>query len=109
MNALRVETAVGQSYDAPTEALLHRLLGELGAGNQFLVLDRLDAPGDEHYMQVFRETDGEFVIEYRDGGPDRHFEAMTADMREVHAVLTGWAAGAPGWRDPCDWRRWPIV
>lgn len=108
MGALRVETAAGRSYDTPTGALLLRLLGELGEGNQFLVLDRLDAANAEHYMQVYRETDGTFVIEYREGAADRHFEAVTADLREVHAVLTGWAADAPGWRTPCAWHRWPI-
>src|SRR2546423_1732213 len=62
MGALRVETAAGRSYDTPTGALLLRLLGELGEGNQFLVLDRLDAANAEHYMQVYRETDGSFLI-----------------------------------------------
>jgi hypothetical protein len=106
--ALRAETACGQSYDAPSEALLLRLLGELGPGNQFLIVDRLDAPNDQHYMQIYRETDGSFVIEYREGAADHHFETVTADLRDVHAVLTGWAEETPGWRDALDWRQWPM-
>ncbi|WP_329249276.1 hypothetical protein OG417_02845 [Actinoallomurus sp. NBC_01490] len=106
--ALRAETASGRSYDAPSEALLFRLLGELGPGNQFLVVDRVDVPGGQHYMQVYREVDATYVIEYREGAPERHFEAVTTDLRTALAVLIGWAAGAHGWRDACEWRQWPM-
>lgn len=106
--ALRAETAYGRSYDAPTGALLLLLLEELGPGNQYLIVDRLDAPNDEHYMQVYRETDGTFTIEYRAGAADRHFETVVTDLRMTFTVLTGWAAETPGWRDSCDWRQWPI-
>jgi hypothetical protein len=106
--ALRAQTAGGRSYDAPDAALLRRLLSELGPGNQFLVIDRLDAPNPEHYMQVYRETDGTFVVEYREGAADHHFEAVVADLRTTFTVLSGWAAGSPGWRDGCEWRQWPV-
>lgn len=106
--ALRAETAGGRSYDAPDGALLLRLLGELGPGNQFLVVDRLDAPGAEHYMQIYREVDGAYVIEYRAGAANRHYETVVGDVRTAYTMLTGWAADEPGWRDSCDWRQWPI-
>jgi hypothetical protein len=106
--ALRATTAGGRSYDAPNEALLSRLLGELGPGNQFLVIDRVDAPDDEHYMQVYREVDGTYVVEYREGAANRHFETVGADLRATFTVLTGWAAGSPDWRDGRDWRQWPV-
>jgi hypothetical protein len=106
--ALRVETAGGRSYDAPSEALLLRLLGELGPGNQFLIVDRVDAPGDEYYLQVYREPDGTYVIEYREGAADRHFETVAADLNTVFTVLTRWATDVPGWREGCDWHRRPM-
>jgi hypothetical protein len=106
--ALRAETAAGRSYDAPSEELLFRLLGELGPGNQFLIVDRVDAPGGQHYLQVYREVDGTYVVEYRDGTPERHFETVVTDLRTAFAVLTGWVADAPGWRDGREWRQWPM-
>jgi hypothetical protein len=106
--ALRAKTAGGRAYDAPNEALLSRLLGELGPGNQFLVVDRLDAPGDEHYMQVYREIDGSYVVEYRDGVATRHFETVTANLGTAFTLLIGWAANSPGWRDAARWRQWPV-
>src|SRR4051812_35629854 len=104
---LRAETARGASYDAPSDALLLRLLDELGPGNQYLIVDRLDAVNQEHYMQVYREDDGTFAIEYRDGAADRHFATIAADIHEAYDALTGWAADAPGWRDAFDWHPWP--
>jgi hypothetical protein len=106
--ALRVETASGRSYDAPDGELLLRLLGELGPGNQFLVIDRVDAPGRQHYMQVYREVDGTYVIEYREGAPERHFETVAPDLRTTYTVLTGWADETADWRDTCEWRQWPM-
>lgn len=104
---LRAETARGESYDGPSDALLFRLLDELGPGNQYLIVDRTDAPDHQHYMQVYREGDGTFAIEYREGAPDRHFETLTGDVREVRDTLSGWASGATGWRKTLRWRRWP--
>ncbi len=49
---LRAETASGESYDAPSDALLFRLIDEVGPGNQHLIVDRIDAPDRQHYMQV---------------------------------------------------------
>lgn len=106
-SGLRAETAQGTAYDAPSSVLLLQLLGELGPGNQYLIVDRLDAPDTGHYMQVYRETDGTFAVEYREGAADQHFEAVAVDLRQVHEVLTAWAADAPGWRDAFDWRHWP--
>lgn len=106
-SGLRAETAGGESYDAPSDALLFRLLDRLGPGNQYLIVDRLDAPDRQHYMQVYREDDGTFAIEYRDGAPDRHFETVTGDLREVRDALAGWASGATGWRKTLNWRPWP--
>ncbi len=108
IGVFRAETAAGRSYDAPSGALLLRLLDELGPGNQYLIVDRLDAASDQHYMQVFREPDGTFVIEYRAGAVKDHYETETSGVREAHAVLAGWAAGTPGWRDGHRWRRWPV-
>ena len=58
-------------------------------------------------MQVYREGDGTYAVEYREGAEDRHFEAVAADLRQVHQVLTAWAADSSGWREVFEWRHWP--
>lgn len=102
---LRAETADGARYDDPPAERLLELLDGLRPGNQYLIVDRLGAPNDEYYMQVYREDDS-FVIEYRDGCADRHYEAYTDDVRVAHGVLTGWAREGAGWRNALTFRPW---
>jgi len=63
----------------------------------------LDSTG-QTYAQTSRHPDGTYVVEYRDGGPDRHFGTVVDDMRSAHAVVTGWAQERPGWRQSATWR-----
>jgi hypothetical protein len=102
---LRVETADGARCDDPPSERLFELLDALCPGNQYLILDRLGAPNDEYYMQVFREDDS-FVIEYRDGDAGRHYETYTDDVRVAHRILSGWALNDSDWRDVLDFRPW---
>ena len=102
---LRVETADGVRCDDPPSERLFELLDGLCPGNQYLILDRIGAPNDEYYMQVYREDDS-FVIEYRDGGADRHYETYTDDVRIAHRVLAGWALDDAGWRNVLTFLPW---
>lgn len=51
-----------------------------------------------------RNDDGTYVVEYRDGQPDRHFGTVVEDMRSAHALVTGWAQGRAEWRESATWR-----
>jgi hypothetical protein len=102
---LRVETADGARCDDPPPERLFELLDGLCPGNQYLIIDRLGAPNDEYYMQVFRE-DESFVIEYRDGCAERHYETYTDDVRTAHKVLSGWALDDSEWREVLTFQPW---
>lgn len=66
---------------------------------------RADIPGARAtYAQTSRNDDGTYVVEYRDGGPARHFGTVAKDMRSAHALVTGWAQERPDWRDSATWR-----
>ncbi|WFR71246.1 hypothetical protein P9209_18805 [Prescottella defluvii] len=44
---------------------------------RFVVVRRLDLePAGQHYMQVYLNDDMSYDVEYREGGPDRHFQAL---------------------------------
>jgi hypothetical protein len=43
-------------------------------------------------------------LEYRDGSADRHFFAITADMREAHDIHTKWSFELPGWDTAIKWQ-----
>jgi hypothetical protein len=88
----------------PPLELLERLVRELGPGNRYLVIARLDPPDDERYAQARHRPDGSWIVEYRDGGRTRHFEAVAPGPRVTYLVLAGLALGLPGWRDRLTWR-----
>jgi hypothetical protein len=69
----------------------------------FLILER---PGDpQYYAQAAVAADGEYQVEHREGGPDRHYAAFTADVDVAAGVLAGWVDGVDGWDSPLQWER----
>ena len=100
---LRASNEVGDTYDDPSEDLLFELLAELGEGNSFLIVDRLEPGRTENFMQAVMDANGNFVLEYREGPKENHFSTTINSMRAVHEVMTKWAFDLPGWRDDLVW------
>ncbi|MFD4612246.1 hypothetical protein ACFWOT_30080 [Streptomyces sp. NPDC058440] len=110
---LQAIEADGTTWDDPSEEQLHDLLADMSLRWRFVIVSRLDLePVDQHYMQVYLNDDLSYQVEYRDGGPDRHFQAWVPREHEVFAVervaevLQGWAYGRPGWREALSWVPW---
>jgi hypothetical protein len=102
---LRATNEAGETYDDPSEDLLFELLNELGEGNSFLIVERLDPERRDHFMQTVMGPDRTFVLEYREGPPETHFSTTIDSMRAVHEVMTKWGFDLPGWRDHLIWTR----
>lgn len=101
---LRATNEAGETWDDPSEDLLFELLAELGPGNSFLIVDRLEPERADHFMQTMMGGDGEpYLLEYREGPKDTHRSTWIASMRTVHEVLTKWAFEVPGWQDGLTW------
>ncbi|WP_196450264.1 hypothetical protein [Planomonospora sp. ID82291] len=83
MVAITVRTEDGRRHVRVDAGRLAELIGRLGGRNdRFLVVQRIpDLP--EVFVQVWHENGGDYVLEHRDGAPDRHCQA------EI------WSAGAP--------------
>ncbi|MEV6971014.1 hypothetical protein AB0M47_38520 [Hamadaea sp. NPDC051192] len=104
---LRVTEADGDSWDDPSEEQLGALVDGLSADRRFLVVERHDRPSAwQHFIQAYREDDGTFRVEFREGGPEAHFEARTPDADQVRLVVTAWAFDLPGWRERLPWQVW---
>ncbi|WP_030674059.1 hypothetical protein [Streptomyces rimosus] len=107
---IRAETWDGTTVDDPSEEKLFDLLSEMNLRHRFVIVDRLDRsrPG-QYYMQVYLNDDMSCQVEYRDGGPARHFRAHVPGPfahrghETVASVLTAWAADRPGWREALPW------
>ncbi|MEU4087821.1 hypothetical protein [Streptomyces aureus] len=103
----------GTSWDDPSDDQLHDLLADMSLTWRFVVVQRLDLePADQHYMQVYLNDDLSYQVEYREGGPDKHFYAHVPREHEVFAVepvadvLVRWARGRPGWHEALAWAPW---
>lgn len=102
---LRVTAESGAVIDDPSEDALFLMFEDIEAGEgTYLIVDSLADPTGQTYAQTSRNDDGTYVVEYRDGGPARHFGTVAEDMRSAHALVTGWAQGRPDWRDSATWR-----
>ncbi|WP_328907794.1 hypothetical protein OG230_35000 [Streptomyces sp. NBC_00234] len=111
---LRAIEADETVWDDPSDDRLHDLLADMSLSWRFVVVLRLDLePADQHYMQVYLNDDLSYQLEYREGGPEKHFQAEAERGHEilglepVAKILQDWARGRPGWRDALPWRPWP--
>ena len=57
--------------------------------DDFVIAENLD----ETYIQSKRVGTEEFLLEYRDGSPDRHFGTTVTTADEVASALHGWLTG----------------
>jgi hypothetical protein len=104
---LRATEASGDSWDDPDDDKLTALVGDLDAGNRFLVVERHDrASVWQHYLQVYVSDDGAYAVEFREGGPERHFRAHTPDPVRAAKTLVAWASDDPAWKDGLTWQPW---
>jgi hypothetical protein len=103
---LRANAESGDTIEDPSEDALFQMFEDIEAGeSSFLIVDRLADASGQTYAQTSRNPDGSYLVEYRDGGPDRHFGTVADDMRSAHLLLTGWAFDLPGWHSSARWER----
>lgn len=103
MLAITVKTESGPDLVRPAEAELTALLRRIGADDDhFAVVERIPEE-PRHFIQAWREDDGPFTVEYREGGPEQHFRAECADADQVIAVFLDWARGGESWRTALEW------
>lgn len=101
---LRATAESGDTIDDPSEDALFMMFEDIEAGEStYLIVDSLRDSTNQTYAQTSRNEDGTYIVEYRDGGPERHYGTVAPDMRSAHALITGWAFAVLGWRDSATW------
>ncbi|WP_086824434.1 hypothetical protein [Allokutzneria sp. NRRL B-24872] len=109
-------TDASRTVDDPTDEQLHDLLADMSLRANFVVVERL--PSDaQHYVQVALDGEpgfGSYQVEYREGGPSAHFQALVLrdsewgsvydrGFEQVVRVVQDWVADRPGWRTALPW------
>ena len=99
MRRVAVETFDGR-VGAP-ESWLAFVVRELGEADRFVIVD--DGSGDS-YAQAFN-NDGTVLLEYRDGSPQRHFQATGVGLDDVATALSQWIDGRRDFIGKHTWTR----
>ena len=103
---LRANSESGDTIDDPSEDALFMMFEGIEAGrSSYLIIDVLDDRSGQTYAQTSRNSDGTYLVEYRDGGPDHHYGTTVDGMRAAHALITAWAFQVPGWSEMASWHR----
>ncbi|MFF3227021.1 hypothetical protein ACFYV7_29785 [Nocardia suismassiliense] len=122
---LRASDASGQTLEDPTDTQVHDLFAGLNARWPFAIVERLDRePTGEFYFQIHldyvgdqnpdadEEVDIDYDVEFRDGGPDKHYRARVAGAYRidgmdlaylVYTVYSAWRAEDPRLEDLLSW------
>ena len=120
---IRVAAPILRAFDAdrrttlddPTDTEVHDLFAGLNARYPFAIVERLDRePTDEFYFQIHldyvrdqdpdadEEVDVDYDVEFRDGGPDKHYcarisgrQPFTIPQDLLHKVYGAWRSEDP--------------
>ncbi len=65
----------------------------------YLIVSR----AEEDYIQAWLCDDGNYQLEYREGGPESHFMARSVEAGVVVDAMWAWATQDPSWRNEVDW------
>jgi hypothetical protein len=77
------------------------VLKELRQADAFIIVD----DGRPHSYAQARNVDGTLILEYRDGSPDKHFQATDVPLDQIADALSQWAAGQRQFISRHSWQR----
>lgn len=60
---------------------------------------------DEIYLQLLLEEDGTFLIEYREGSADRHYQCSEVDIEDAVRIVQDYAVGNEAWKLSLPWAK----
>ena len=99
----------------PDDCTIRTMHGTVAEPSSWLVLvhDNLRHPGHfvtvssgpPHLYAQAANNGGSFVLEYRDGSADRHFQTVDVSLDEVAAALEQWFLGSREFIADHDWKR----
>lgn len=96
-----VRAGDGTCLGALTQERLQALLANLPGSDPWLVLQRRS----NLYVQAYRQSDGTFLFERRDGSTGQHYQSRVPDRGEVARRMWAWITGDATWSADLPWER----
>lgn len=79
------------------------LIDSLGTGQRSIAIL---GSADQVYIQTNYLPDGDmFNLDYRDGGPDKHYQVNVPTRDIVMSAFLSYLTGDERWRTMVDWKR----
>lgn len=99
-----IEVATAKdTWDDVSQADLHHMIERNGLDDHLLV--RSTARGQDHFIQAWHSGSDVWDVEYRDGGPDRHFAASCMTNTEIFDAFMAWIRQDPNLTRLLAWHR----
>ncbi len=99
---MKLETAGDISSDNVSEAELARAFQDDAGRGEFIILSQ----ADQIYIQASGEYDEPYILEYRDGDSDHHFQSVEDVPKEmVQAVFMKYLKGDHSWKRDVAWAK----
>ncbi|GHI40110.1 hypothetical protein [Streptomyces violascens] len=91
----------GRQMRNPGPTALSRMVANLGRGNAFVIVERVDDETDgDSYVQVCLRDDNTYQPEFHNGTAAEHHHTPTISQEKAIVALSGWTMGRPDWRTP---------
>jgi|ERR1700677_686781 len=103
-NPVTLELADGRVITDPDLDLVRNSVRSISGENWFVILERCH----NFYLQAgygdrAGAPGGQYVIEYRDGGPDKHWRALLSTPDKLPAVFSDYLQGETDWISRFSW------
>ena len=110
------DTVTDQPDAVAVRTAIRSLMDKGEDDNPFAILvDGPDPDHSEYYLQTLfcpaepgsADEDYGFVLEYREGASDQHYQYLTASLGEVTEAFVDYLHAGNGWRTRFDWEHYP--
>jgi len=101
---MKLECAKTISLPNATETDIRKAFADDNGRGEFIILRE----SDQFYIQAAGENDGPYILEYREGGGDRHYRCtrgMDMNKSEVESAFVKYLKGDMSWKTDFQWEQ----
>ncbi len=99
---MKLECAGSLASPNAAEADIRRAFEDDSGRGEFVILSE----SDQVFIQALGEGEGPYMVEYRDGGDDKHYQsAREVSKAEVEAAFCKYLNRDPSWLTDFQWKK----